>query len=533
MPHCVFISYSRRESPFVDVLLGALEEDGLDVWVDYHSLVPAQPWLDQIMEGIRRADVFLLVVSKGSMSSASVKIEYEYALAQKKRILLLLFEATALPDVLQKCEWIDFRTSFHKKKNELLVQLDRPVQREGLPQSGFKAPSIVWISFLMSLLVLVVSIPAWWTFFVPLVLVPLPVHILRRDLPFYRVRFILLVLPVALFFSWMFFLSYPVLYAPFSIAILISLVLAPLLLALLSSRGMRLWGKPVASAPRFANPYQPKKTQPNPVPFFIEHAPQDKKYAQAIGDELIRYGHPQVNSVEQAQANFVLLSHYKNASEIDPGKHVLYPVLVQDVHIEDRALQRIQWIDFRRGIRNLDRLALLLHEPEKLLKALGVTPMSGQVMYPRIIEILDYFLILLAFFSISIWIPLGLELGRQLSQLENWTSFVIANVILSLLTFGILFLVRRDLIRREGRLASFKRLAASLFWIGFIISIQAFYLLVNVDRAIDLAGALSTAEDLRGSVISFLPCGCTLGMVLIGFLSIWNWRDLMRWFPER
>ena len=40
MPNSVFISYSRRESPLVDVLLDALEDEGLRVWVDYHSLVP-------------------------------------------------------------------------------------------------------------------------------------------------------------------------------------------------------------------------------------------------------------------------------------------------------------------------------------------------------------------------------------------------------------------------------------------------------------------------------------------------------------
>ena len=90
MAHSVFISYSRRESPFVDVLLDSLEDEGVDVWVDYQSLIPARPWLDQILEGIRQADVFLLVVSRGSMSSANVNTEYQYALEQQKRIVLIL-----------------------------------------------------------------------------------------------------------------------------------------------------------------------------------------------------------------------------------------------------------------------------------------------------------------------------------------------------------------------------------------------------------------------------------------------------------
>src|SRR5258706_13761851 len=106
MPHSVFISYSRRESPFVDILLDALEEESVDVWVDYRSLVPGKPWLNQILEGIRQADVFLLVVSKESVTSSNVGLEYQQALEQGKRIILILFEAVSLPSALQACKWI-------------------------------------------------------------------------------------------------------------------------------------------------------------------------------------------------------------------------------------------------------------------------------------------------------------------------------------------------------------------------------------------------------------------------------------------
>ena len=533
MSHSVFISYSRRESPFVDVLLGALEDEGVEVWVDYHSLVPARPWLDQILEGIRQADVFLLVVSKESMASANVRSEYQYALEQKKRIILIIFEAVSLPPALQNCEWIDFHTSFGKKKKELLAQLDRPIQQSAPPQTGFKAPFIVWLSFLVSLLTVIVSIPGWWTFFIPALLIPLPFQILRRDFPYYRIRFALLVLPLVLFLSWIFFLTYPILYTLFSIDFLISLLFSPLMLWLLSSQGMRLWGKPIASAPRFSNPYQPDVEHPTPVPFFIEYAPQDKKYADAISSELTKYGHSPVADSAQAEASFLLISRFKNSTVIDPEKHALYPILIQDTNIEDGNIQRIQWIDFRRGIRNLDRLAKLLPEPAKLLKAIGIAPISGQVLYPRIIEILDYFLALLAFFALSAWIPLGIELGKEIFQLDNWVAFIIINAIFSALTLFIIFSTRRALIQRQGRLASLRWLTASLFFIGVIVFIQAFYLLVNITDATALANPIPASDDLRGSVSMFMPCSCTLGVLLIGFLSLWNWRDLTRWFPSR
>jgi len=532
MPHSVFISYSRREAPFVDVLLDALEDEGLRVWLDYHSLVPGRPWLDQIFEGIRQADVFLLIVSKASMSSPAVGLEYKQALERKKRIILIIFEATNLPASLQASEWIDFRSSFRKRKKDLLTRLDEPVQQPLPPEKGFKTSLTVWLTFFVSLLILVVSIPGWWTFFLPGLLIPLPVQILRRDFDFYRVRFAILALPLVLFLSWLFFLTYPTLDTLFPIAFLVSLFLSPVFLFLLSSKGMRLWGKPRASAPRFANQYLTDGSRPQPVPFYIEHASADRKYAEAMIEGLTKYGHPHVTNPAEAKASFVLLSRYKNSTEMDLEQQVVYPVLIQDTDIEDRKLQQIQWIDFRRGIRSLDRMAELLNTPEKLLKALGVAPISGQVVYPRIIQMLDYFLVLLAFFTVSAWIPFLLEFGRSLLRLENRTSFIAANLIFSVLMLAIIFFLRRALIQRKGRLASLRWLAVSLSCIGLIAFSQTFQIMAHINSLITLAGPVA-ANDMRGSVSTFLPCSCTLGVLLLGFFSPWNWRDLTRWFPVR
>ena len=117
--------------------------------------------------------------------------------------------------------------------------------------------------------------------------------------------------------------------------------------------------------------------------------------------------------------------------------------------------------------------------------------------------------------------------------LQIYIYILIANAIFSALTLVILFLARRALVRREGRLASLKWLIASLFFIGLIVFIQAFYMLANIATAAALTSPIPASDDLRGSVSMFMPCSCTLGVTLIGFLSLWNWRDLVRWFPSR
>jgi hypothetical protein len=532
MLHSVFISYSRRESPFVDVLLDALEDEGVEVWVDYHSLIPAKPWLDQILEGIRQADVFLLIVSKDSMSSENVRSEYQVALDQKKRIILIIFEAVSLPASLQTFEWIDMRSSFNKRVKELLSLLDQPIQQSVVPQKGFRTYSIVWLTFVLSLLLAVISIPAWWTFYVPALLIPLPFQILKRGFPFYRVRFAVLTLPLILIINWGFFATYRQMFTGIAGAAVSSLLICPIMILLLSTKGMRLWGKPGASAPRSAKPYRSAVRQPQAVPFFIEYAPEDKKYADAIIKELTSYGHSQMRSLADAQACFVVISRYKNRTSIDPEKQTLYPIIVQDTALPDQNLQRIQWIDFRRGLRNLNSLALLLPEPAKLLNALGVVPLSGQGVYPRVIQIWDYFLALLAIFSLSIWLPLLVDFGRQFVQLDNYLIFFTVNILITLLTLRIISVSRRSLLNRQGRFASLGGLIGSILLTGFFFLIQSIYVINVIIAAAALAGPVP-GDDVRGAVVLFLPFTYLLGLILIAIISLWNWRDFTRWFPAK
>src|ERR1044071_7031946 len=96
----IFMSYSRREVGFVDDLVLYLEKAGHQVWLDYRSLIPGRPWQDQIYEGIQNADVILLVVSKASLSSQNVAVEWRRVLQENKRIILLVFEAVTLPKEL-------------------------------------------------------------------------------------------------------------------------------------------------------------------------------------------------------------------------------------------------------------------------------------------------------------------------------------------------------------------------------------------------------------------------------------------------
>ena len=109
---------------FIDDLTNRLEKEGFKVWLDYRTLVPGTPWKGQIDAGLNDSEVVLLVVSKASMTSKYVELEWRHFLDKKKRLILLIFEAVNLPKELEAYEWVDFRGSYEKGLRELLSQLN-------------------------------------------------------------------------------------------------------------------------------------------------------------------------------------------------------------------------------------------------------------------------------------------------------------------------------------------------------------------------------------------------------------------------
>jgi len=186
----IFMSYSRRETGFVDDLTHRLEKAGFNVWLDYRRLIPGTPWAGQIQKGLQEAEVVLLVVSKDSIASQYVELEWRHVLNEKnKRIILVIFEAVKLPDELKKYEWVDFRGSYEAGIKELISQLNQPIQEtQAPPESGFKAPFIVWVSILLSAIAGVYSLLSFWSVLLPLILIPLAWQVYKRNYNFSRVQ---------------------------------------------------------------------------------------------------------------------------------------------------------------------------------------------------------------------------------------------------------------------------------------------------------------------------------------------------------
>jgi hypothetical protein len=85
--HSCFISYSRSDSDFAQLLYSGLQQRGIRCWLDVHNILPGDNIQDAVTQGIRFSDKVLLCCSEESLSSWWVEAEIEAALAKERELL--------------------------------------------------------------------------------------------------------------------------------------------------------------------------------------------------------------------------------------------------------------------------------------------------------------------------------------------------------------------------------------------------------------------------------------------------------------
>lgn len=525
----IFMSYSRRELGFVDDLVSKLEDKGYDVWLDYRVLIPGSPWKEQIEKGLNESDTVLLVVSKASLASKYVALEWQHFLEMKKRLILLIFEAVDIPAELEKYEWIDFRGSYKAGLAELFSQLEKPIQEDHpVPQAGFKMPWQVWGTIALSVIVAFVSLGAFWTIFIPFILVPLPYQIFKRKFDFMRVQAALATLPIALSLAALVYIE--------DIDITEALIngfefgiLGWILLAVLRSAPLQRWGKPEATVPKFANPYNPNIMNPEPIPFFIDYAPEDSKIADEMSTMLKKYGHPQAEDIKSAKAVLALVSRFKNDTEADPVRQVVFPVMIQGNDDISKKLSNVQWIDFRPGVKGLNRLSQLLPNPTALLKALGMRPVSSLSVYPPMITALFYFIVLIAVINVGAVIDYLFFSGISDFLETDFLGMVSIVLTSSVIIFAVLsFFMAKGLITRAGLFSNIKLFFAGLVLLGLLM-----FGIVQLDNYIYGILLDEAGIDTGFTFTYFGTLIYLLGLALLAIVYFRNRLDIKRWFPSK
>lgn len=106
----VFVSYSKKNKDYVLKLVDKLLDEGFDVWIDNRRLRSSEDWWRSIVEALRDADAFVVVLTPDSDASEWVQLEITLAMKYKKpRFPILLAGTMDTPnwDIFARTQYVD------------------------------------------------------------------------------------------------------------------------------------------------------------------------------------------------------------------------------------------------------------------------------------------------------------------------------------------------------------------------------------------------------------------------------------------
>ena len=105
----VFVSYSRKDAAFAQMLVGALAERGFDAFLDKTDIAPGEPWKERLAGLIATADTVVFAVSPDSVASNICTWELEESTRLGKRIIPVVARRIAdadAPPALGRLNWV-------------------------------------------------------------------------------------------------------------------------------------------------------------------------------------------------------------------------------------------------------------------------------------------------------------------------------------------------------------------------------------------------------------------------------------------
>lgn len=109
----VFISYSRKDKPFVQKLNDALDNSGVQAWVDWEGIELASDWMQRITSAIQSTDAFLFIISPDSLNSKVCADELELGIKLNKKLIPILHrepeKGQTMHEKLSATNWVYMR----------------------------------------------------------------------------------------------------------------------------------------------------------------------------------------------------------------------------------------------------------------------------------------------------------------------------------------------------------------------------------------------------------------------------------------
>ena len=119
-----FISHSKVDGDFAELLQLRLEKEGLSAWIDTDRLGPGVDWRQEIDEAIRQSPAVIAVMSPEARDSEYVTYEWAFAWGCGIRIIPLMLRQTPLHPRLATLQYLDFSNRVSRPWSKLLAAIE-------------------------------------------------------------------------------------------------------------------------------------------------------------------------------------------------------------------------------------------------------------------------------------------------------------------------------------------------------------------------------------------------------------------------
>lgn len=129
----VFVSYSRRDTPFVTRLAEDLKARGKDVWVDVDGIRDAEVFPLALLRAIEGSDAFLFVITPDSVASEYCEQELHHAAELNKRIVPLILGPVPdeqIPEEIRFRNWIPVNDDGDTAVERILIAIETDLDWE-------------------------------------------------------------------------------------------------------------------------------------------------------------------------------------------------------------------------------------------------------------------------------------------------------------------------------------------------------------------------------------------------------------------
>lgn len=160
----LFISYSRRDLPFVERLAADLKQSGFEVWYDVSRLRGGARWRTEIQKAIKNSQFVVVVLSPDSVESEWVEREFLFSSNLKRKIIPLLYRPCELPLNYLNLNYIDVRGENYQHNFGALLEAikDDSTNRSRSPIGTASMQPIPWRTAAIVLMIAVLGIAGIW-----------------------------------------------------------------------------------------------------------------------------------------------------------------------------------------------------------------------------------------------------------------------------------------------------------------------------------------------------------------------------------